>query len=250
MVTLPHPFNNRPLLPAVFVARPNRFIGEFHFPGNTTIHRAHIADPGRLIELMIPGATVWVVDYTDHQTRKLPYAMPYVQSQDGEMVSIYSRLPNIVAKQAVEQHAITALKHYTFKRNEPTVIDPNTGDKSRLDMALTNPQGATVLVEVKGASLVENSICKFPDAPTVRGARQINTLARLQATGQECHLIIICQRSDATAFRPHHERDPDFARAFAACQAAGVGIHVLTIRLTPQHIELGTLIPVMGNYSL
>lgn len=232
-MNIPHPFDNRALLPAVFVARPNRFIGEFHFANEKTIHRAHIADPGRLTELMLPGATVWVVDYRNHPTRKLPFAMPYVQSQDGEMVSIYSRLPNVVAKQALEQQAITALQGYTFKQNEPNVVDPKTGEKSRLDMALTGPNGNTVLVEVKGASLVIDGLCLFPDAPTVRGARQLNTLARLQANGQECQLIVICQRSDATAFSPHHERDPYFARAFAACQTAGVGIHIQTIRLTP-----------------
>ncbi len=243
-MTIPHPFDGRPLLPAVFVTRPNRFIGEFTFPGESAIHRAHIADPGRLTELLHPGARVWVVDYRNHPTRKLLFAMPYVQSEEGEMVSIYSRLPNVVTQHAIKQQVIPALADYTVKRNEPSVVDPTTGEKSRLDIALTDPQGNTVLVEVKGASLVIDKLCLFPDAPTVRGARQLTTLARLHQTGTECHLIVICQRSDATTFRPNHERDPAFARAFAACQAAGVGIHIQTIHLTPQHIELGQLIPV------
>ena len=47
-----------PLINAVFIERPNRFITIIEIGGKK--HKSHLPDPGRLKELLIPGA----VSYT------------------------------------------------------------------------------------------------------------------------------------------------------------------------------------------
>ena len=45
-----------PLIPAIFVERPNRFITMIKI--DDEIHRSHLPDPGRLKELLFPGASL------------------------------------------------------------------------------------------------------------------------------------------------------------------------------------------------
>jgi DNA-binding protein, stimulates sugar fermentation len=45
-----------PLIPAIFVERPNRFITMIKI--DDEIHRSHLPDPGRLQELLFPGANL------------------------------------------------------------------------------------------------------------------------------------------------------------------------------------------------
>ena len=47
-----------PLLNATFISRPNRFITRVKI--NNNIFESHLADPGRLEELLIPGAKLYV----------------------------------------------------------------------------------------------------------------------------------------------------------------------------------------------
>lgn len=244
---IPHPFGQRPLLPARFIDRPNRFIGVFHFDDDpATTYRAHIADPGRLKELLRPGARVWVVDYRDHPTRKLPFAMPYVQSSDGTMVSIYSRLPNWIVEHGLTHQSLPGLAEVELVRREPRFINAENGSKSTFDFEYRLPNGQCALLEVKGASLVESGVCKFPDAPTSRGTRQLGDLLAAHQQGIAARLLFICQRSDAQLLTPHVERDPEFAKAVKTLVDAGVAVNWLKIDISPTNIRLACdeLLPI------
>lgn len=247
LTIMPWPFEGRPLIKAEFVARPNRFIGEFRFLGHSEIHRAHIADPGRLKELLFPGATVYVVDYRDHPTRKLPFAMPVVETKEGRLVSIYSRLPNAVFQHFFNTHpeCFENLSEHRYVRTEVPWVHPDDAQaKSRFDFLLTSPQGVDTYVEVKGASLVEEGVCYFPDALTSRGARQLKHLAHIAQQGLQAWVVFIVQRDDADLFRPNWERDPVFAQALCHAIDAGVQVVALSVTLTPAGIELADLVSV------
>ena len=47
-----------PLISATFIERPNRFITLIRL--NEEVHSSHLPDPGRLKELLIPGAKLLV----------------------------------------------------------------------------------------------------------------------------------------------------------------------------------------------
>ena len=46
------------LVKATFLERPNRFIVRCRIDGSGEEAEAHLADPGRLKELLLPGATI------------------------------------------------------------------------------------------------------------------------------------------------------------------------------------------------
>jgi len=247
------PWGPLPLLPARFLARPNRFIGVFCWDDNpSTTFQAHIADPGRLQELLLPNARVWVVDHSQRlpnkksPVRKLRYSMPLVQSEEGHVVSIFSRLPNYVFTTALQAQLLPAFSGYSLIRTEPSWVDPVSGEKSRFDTLLQSPNhNQPAWVEVKGASLVEDGMCKFPDAVTSRGARQIRHLGEMAAQGLEVWVVFIVQRPDANEFMPHWERDPVFAQALHNAAQAGVNIVAQPITLDiNQGFRLEASIPI------
>lgn len=244
------PWGSLPLLPARFVARPNRFIGVFCWDDQPDENfKAHIADPGRLQELLLPNARVWVVDHGLDTQRKMRYTMPLVESTDGQVVSIFSRLPNHVFTTALQQQLIPEFLGYKLIKAEPSWVDPISGEKSRFDALLKSPHhNNPVWVEVKGASLVEDGICKFPDAVTSRGARQIRQLGEMAAQGMETWVVFMVQRPDVIEFRPHWERDPLFAQALKT--AAQSGVHIVAQPLTldvARGFRLELAIPVVLN---
>jgi len=223
-----------PLVLGAFVARPNRFVAEVNVEG--TVYRAHVPDPGRLKELLIPGVPVYLVDRRHQTDAKTPFSLLLVQSPEAtHWVSLNTQLPNRVVKLLFQGHHIPAFHDYDLKKAE------FTHGKSRFDFLLT-PQklGKPLLVEVKSVTLVDEAkTAWFPDAPTERGARHVRELTQLKQSGDyDTAVLFVVQRGDALCVRPNPKTDPDFADALAQAQAAGVFIQAMAYTLTPQTISV------------
>jgi len=55
---------------------------------------------------------------------------------------------------------------------------------------------------------VEKGTARFPDAVTERGRSHVMHLTNLLSEGYQTAVLFVVQRSDATFFQPHWERDP------------------------------------------
>ena len=73
-----------------FLARPNRFLAEVEV--DSKIVTTHIADPGRLKELLIPGQLVYLVPKSN-LNRKTQWQLLLVK-QGETLISLNSQLPN------------------------------------------------------------------------------------------------------------------------------------------------------------
>ena len=132
------------LIEAEFVARPNRFLSRVKI--GDEIHHSHVPDPGRLEELLFPGARVLVEPKTgDH--RKTKFATVMVYSGD-ELISINSQLPNRFVRFCLDHQLIPEFSQWQVKKQEFTL------GKSRFDFLLEK-DGQEKLLEVKSATLVE-----------------------------------------------------------------------------------------------
>ena len=80
-----------PLIPGVFIERPNRFITKVLINGK--IVKSHLPDPGRLKELLFEGAKVLVREAPKNSKRKTKYSTVMVNHK-GQLVSLVSTLPN------------------------------------------------------------------------------------------------------------------------------------------------------------
>ena len=108
---------------------------------------------------------------------------------------------------------------------------------SRLDFCLT-AEGKRTLVEVKGCTLEEDGVCRFPDAPTDRGRKHLLELAQAAREGESCAVVFVVQMDRARYFTANDRTDPKFADALREAAAAGVQVLAYTCRVTPDSLEI------------
>lgn len=206
------------LCPAIFEGRLNRFLVRARCGGRMV--QAFLADPGRLAELLQPGAQLYLAPRVA-PGRKTEFDVVLVRH--GEiLVAVDSRLPNKVFAQAVRAGEISEFQGYSNIRPEVKV------GPSRLDFLLAGKGRVPCYVEVKSVTLVVGKEARFPDAPTTRGSRHLKELEKLKVQGFRAAVVFLIQREDAQHFAPNEETDPLFARTLR--EAAGLGVEVLAYR--------------------
>ncbi|RMF08966.1 MAG: DNA/RNA nuclease SfsA [Candidatus Neomarinimicrobiota bacterium] len=223
------------LAPAIFVDRPNRFLIQAR--QGDRILACHCPDPGRLQELLLPGAELWIRPSASPQ-RKTEATVWLVRAPSGTLVSLYSALPNRFVGGLLRERRLPGYEGFTLIRAEVP------WQHHRFDFLLESPRNRPYYLEVKSVTFVADGVARFPDAVTDRGKRHAFTLATLRKQGLEAGIVFICQRADAVAFRPMWDRDPAFARTLGAAADAGVDIHCFTTRVTRRKITLLQEIPV------
>jgi sugar fermentation stimulation protein A len=225
----------RPLVRAGYIDRPNRFIVQARLDDDHE-ELVHLPDPGRLREVLTPGARLWLLPAAETAQRKTRYDVLLAETEAG-LISLDTRLPTQLVRRALEQRAIPEFAAYDTVRPEMPF------GHSRIDFLLSGRAGQ-MLLEVKSVTLVENGVGLFPDAVTARGARHLRELAAALAQGYQAAVLFIVQRADAAAVAPHPSNDPAFAAALRQAAEAGVQLAAYTCRLTPDDITLAGAVPV------
>jgi sugar fermentation stimulation protein A len=224
--------HNKKLIPATFLKRPNRFLAQVLLDGEETI--AHVPDPGRLKELLLPGVEVFLRPASG--ARKTKFDLVLVNYQ-GTLVSLDSILPNRLVEEALKRGFFQELVHYPQIRREVTYSE------SRLDFCLSNSHDKC-FIEVKSVTLVQDKIALFPDAPTIRGARHLRELIRAKQEGMRAISLFIIQRDDAVSFSPHREMDPIFASTLKEAHSSGVEVWAYKCKLSLDDIILDQQVAV------
>jgi sugar fermentation stimulation protein A len=243
-----------PLVEARFVERPNRFLLLCAPPAAAAVHEstpayeglapgdrfeAHMADPGRLRELLVPGKRVWLRRATPGPARRTQWTAVLVESPDGcGLVSVDTTLPNRLIHEALRRHALTEFDGWELERTEVTLGD------SRLDFLLRRAGGRQLALEVKSVTLVEDDVALFPDAVTARGARHVRELTRIAGQQDwEAAILFVLQRPDASRIAAAASIDPAFAAALEAARAAGVRILGRRCHVSLEQLTLGEPVP-------
>lgn len=202
-----------PTIPGVLLERPNRFLGIVRLQDGSVVE-AHIADRGRLEQVLAPGAEVRLAPASGAKRRT---AFSLLLARSGEVWT------------CVDPAGANYLVRALLEAGRPPLPVPRAirqevrSGQSRFDFSLDLGDGETLWVEVKSAGVAEDGVGLFPDAPSVRAARHCRELAALSAQGQPGMIVLVAQRADAQAIAPHPV-DPDFAVALAEAKAAGVRV--------------------------
>lgn len=202
-----------PLASAILLRRPNRYLAVVELDGAEVA--AHVPNPGRMNELMVPGYPVQLAA-APGEHRKTAWDLIAVDLA-GLWVCIDNRLGGKLARRALEGGAIEGLPAY-----ESVACEVRCGE-SRLDFKLACGESCC-WVETKSCTLVTDGVGRFPDAPTARGRRHLEELMRRRAAGERAAVLFLIQRPDATSIRPHDETDPAFGETLRAAHGAGVDI--------------------------
>jgi sugar fermentation stimulation protein A len=236
------------VIPAAFVERPNRFVIRARL-GSGEVVTAHCPNPGRMKELMVAGARVYLSHDPDPR-RRTAYSLRFVEHPvAGQLISLNTQLPNHLFAEGLAQGWFTQFADWSTVEREVSVPGALTGDggvTSRIDFRLRGEGRPDWWVETKSVTLVEeDGWAYFPDAPTQRGQRHLHELTQMQAQGLSTAVVFIVQRPDALALSPQWDVDPAFAQALAHAQANGVALHAYTCNLTTQAIWFEQEIPVV-----
>lgn len=196
-----------------FIKRPNRFIAHVKLGEEERI--CHVKNTGRCKELFIPGVPAGVVFCGQHPHRKTQYDLVSVKKQ-GRWVNIDSQMANHAAEEWLKTGALFSQDAY-FKRE---VAYGN----SRFDFYIEDKK-RKVFLEVKGVTLEENGIARFPDAPTLRGVKHIEELIHCMEDGYEAYLLLIIQMKGVSEWRPNWKTHREFGRTLL--KAKNKGLHIL-----------------------
>ena len=219
------------MVPAVFRRRPNRFIAEVEIGGQMVI--SHVKNTGRCRELLVPGTTVYLQDFGEkHEGRKTRYDLIGVKKGDL-LVNMDSQAPNKVFLE-------WALAQEDGRNWRPEV----TWGSSRFDFAWEDGERRG-FVEVKGVTLEQDGVVRFPDAPTERGVKHLQELIRVKESGMEAEVCFVIQMAGMRCFMPNDETHPAFGDALREAHRAGVAVTARACRVKPDSLELAEAIPVV-----
>lgn len=213
----------------IFIERPNRFIARVMLPEGEAI--AHVKNTGRCRELLIPGARVYLEDHGENTTRKTRYSLISVWKGDM-LINMDSQVPNAVAADALKKGLITELPRADLIKREKTFGD------SRFDIYYEGG-GQKGFLEVKGVTLEEDGIARFPDAPTIRGTKHIMELIKAKKDGYEASILFLIQMKGPASFEPNRSMDPSFADAVELATRSGVRVLAYDSIVTRNTISFG-----------
>lgn len=217
------------MVQGVFLSRPNRFLARVALDGQEQL--CHVKNTGRCRELLRPGVTVWC-QHHDDPNRKTQWSLITVKKED-RLVNLDSQVPNRLACDYVASGGLGFV---------PDLVKAEqTFGNSRFDLYYEAGQRRG-FVEVKGVTLEENAVARFPDAPTQRGAKHLRELQVAVEQGYEAWVLFILAMADMTRFEPNWPRDPVFAQTL--CQAADCGVQIKAVECQVQADTIEIIKPV------
>lgn len=182
---------------------------------------------GRCRELLIPEARVILEKAPEGSLRKTAYDLIAVY-KNGMLINMDSQSPN----KAVMEFIPRLFDNVTLIRPEIVFGD------SRFDFYIEAGE-RKIFMEVKGCTLENDGICRFPDAPTVRGTKHINELIRAAAAGFDAYIFFVIQMKNARYFTPNSDTNPLFSETLKKASEKGVRILAYTCDVTPDSMEIG-----------
>lgn len=215
------PITGLPLVEGAFLSRPNRFSAHCVMHGRET--KVFMPNPGRMGELLLPGAGLILADHGRRESRKTRYTVMAARYRE-RIVFLHTHLNNLAARNLIEARSIPALKDYRVAGSEVTV------GNHRFDFLLRGDAGDLYL-EVKSCTLAANGIAMFPDAVTERGRRHLQSLARMNAEGRRSALLFLVHHGNAKLFLPDYHTDYSFSTAFRDAEN-WLPIHAVSLEWT------------------
>jgi sugar fermentation stimulation protein A len=201
------PFPAEEITKARFLARPNRFLVRCEGDGGRRID-AFLPNPGRLWELLLPGAPLYVHRPRERArgdgARKTQHTVLAVE-RDGHPIFLHTHETNRAAQYLLENDLIPPLRGSRIVRAEVAM------GRSRFDFLLER-QGRDLYLEVKSCTLFGNGIAMFPDAVTTRGRRHLLELAEMSHRGIRSAVLFLVHSPDVLWFMPDYHTDIDFSR--------------------------------------
>lgn len=214
-----------------FVSRPNRFIAKVFAEGG--LQTVHVKNTGRCRELLVENEEVFL-EKSDNPRRKTAYDLVAV-NKNGRLINMDSQAPNAAVEEFISSGKM--LGETEFLQREKVF------GESRFDFYGIRG-GKEFFAEVKGVTLEENGVVRFPDAPTERGVKHLNELVKAAAMGYECYVVFVVQMADVRYFEPNDKTHRAFGDALRYAADHGVKVLCYECEVTENSMELSKSVEV------
>lgn len=212
-----------------FLERPNRFIAICKIDGKEEI--CHVKNTGRCRELLVNGVTVYL-EKSSNPNRKTQFDIVSVE-KNGKLINIDSQIPNFVVKESLNK----IFEDIIFVKQEYKY------GNSRFDIYVETKK-ERIFVEVKGVTLEDNGVVRFPDAPTERGIKHLKELQKAVKDGYKACVVFLVQMEDVKYFEPNYETHPEFASELKKAYKNGVEIYAFDSIVTPYEITMNDKVKI------
>lgn len=212
-----------------FIERPNRFIAICEIDGKK--ETCHVKNTGRCRELLVKGATVYL-EKSSNPNRKTQFDLIAVEKND-RLINMDSQIPNFVVAESLNK----IFSDITFVKQEYKY------GNSRFDIYIETKTDK-IFVEVKGVTLEEDGVVRFPDAPTERGIKHLKELQKAVEEGYRACVVFLVQMQDVKYFEPNYETHPQFASELKKAHENGVEIFVYDSVVTPDEIIMNKKVEI------
>ncbi len=217
----------------VFSRKLNRFVAEVFIDGQ--LEKVHIKNTGRLIEVLKPGATV-ALEPSNNPKRVTRYSIIAAKKEE-KWINIDSQVPNSVVYEALKKGKLMQFVGVTDIKREVRY------ESSRFDLFYYRDK-IPGFIEVKGVTLEQDGVAMFPDAPTSRGTRHVNTLIQAKDEGFEATILFIVQMGGCHLFTPYKDMDIAFYQMLKEAAVKGVQLLAYDCEVTESTIQLNNQIPI------
>lgn len=224
------------IVEAEFLSRPNRFIAQVLLEGKK--ETVHVKNTGRCAELLKPHAKVYLQE-TENPDRKTKWDLIAVEKEE-RMINMDSQIPNMVVKEWIESG-----KYFPNIRQVKSEV---TYGRSRFDLYVEYEE-KKAFVEVKGVTLEEDGVVRFPDAPSERAVKHLEELMTAVKNGYEAYVCFVIQMENVRFFAPNRKAQPKFAEALICAAKAGVHIMAYDCKVTSDSIFLNQEVPVVLEHE-
>lgn len=210
---------------AIFKERPNRFIAYVETEKGREI--CHVKNTGRCRELLTPDAVVYV-QRNENPARKTKLDLITVEKNEY-LVNMDSQAPNAAVKEWLQAGNL-------FSENAKIYAEKTYGE-SRFDFYIEDGE-RKAFMEVKGVTLEEEGVCRFPDAPTERGVKHIRELIKCREEGYEAYILFVIQMSPVKYLEPNDKTHQAFGDALREAAKAGVQVLARDCKISIDTMEL------------
>lgn len=229
-----------------FLERPNRFIAmvEIEDAGDgkaggeksclTRIEKVHVKNTGRCRELLISGVRVYL-EKCANPGRSTAYDLVAVE-KGNRMINIDSQAPN----RAVGEWLRSGGLFPDIMSVKPEAVYGN----SRFDFYVETA-GEKIFMEVKGVTLEEDGVVRFPDAPSERAVKHVEELAAARNEGYRVFVMFVVQMEGVEYFTPNKDTHPQFAEALSRAAQSGVEVLAYDCLVTPDGMKINRPVPVL-----
>lgn len=223
----------------IFLSRPNRFLAHVLIDGVDTL--CHVKNTGRCKELLQPQARL-ILQHHNNPDRRTAYSVIGVYKGD-RLINMDSQAPNQAAYEWVLAGADGLFGTVTEVKREKTY------GNSRFDLYLESVDEDGVLhrtfMEVKGVTLEQDGVARFPDAPTERGVKHVEELAACLQDGYEACILFVIQMKGICRWEPNWTTHEAFGEALCRAREAGVGVLAYDCRVTEGSMEIDQRLEVV-----